>query len=125
MRGAVQIDNHTLELCIAFDDFRAHIDPNSARPMSLVRNGTDPIIVAVDPDKAAVHPRGQTVRPAEVVGPNSRSQAITRLVGNAHRVLFVVEVDNREHRPEDLLLSDSLLCIHMIEDRGIDIETAV
>src|SRR6185436_3801115 len=48
-------------------------------------------------------------------------QAVVAGVGDAHGVVDVVERDHGEHRPEDLLLGDAHLVVHVGEDGGLHV----
>ena len=51
---------------------------------------------------------------------DSAGQAVAAVVGDAHRVVVVVEGDHHEHRPEDLLLGDGHGVVDVGEQRRLD-----
>ncbi len=71
-------------------------------------------MVVVDPDHAHLQLLRHAVRPRDVAGPDRRTQGEGGVVGLADRVVLVVEGDDDDDRPEDLLLGNP----HVVADVG-------
>src|SRR5258708_2987587 len=53
--------------------------------------------------------------------PNSGSQTVRRVVGNANRVRFSVERNHGRNRAEDLFTRDACAIFHIVENRGLEV----
>src|SRR5689334_4488371 len=63
-------------------------------------------VLAVDEAHAGLDRRRDTVRTAEVLGPDIAGQAVRNVVGDPDRIGLVVEWDQAGDRTEDLVLRD-------------------
>ena len=81
-------------------------------------------VEGVDPDHAGPDGAGEPVGPVEVARPDAGRQAIRRVVGDGQRVRLVLELGDRQHRPEDLLARHTPAVVHAVEDGRFDVEAA-
>src|ERR1700737_2786141 len=75
--------------------------------------------MGVDPDRPEVQPLGHPHRPAVVLGPYARGEAVLDAVGPLDRLVLVGEALHRDHRPEDLLLDHLVLLLQPIDHGGL------
>src|SRR5262249_2024254 len=54
----------------------------------------------IDHDCASVNAFGQPPAPRDVVGPNTRCQSVSTVVGEAHRIVLRLEGHDWEYRPK-------------------------
>src|ERR1700682_2072659 len=80
---------------------------------------------AVDADEAGAQPLGHRQSAIECSGHDVACQPIRTVVGDPHRVFFVIERNDDEHRPEDLFLGDGHRVIDVREKRWLDKEPLV
>src|SRR5882757_6404576 len=80
---------------------------------------------AVDADEAGTQPLGHRQSAIECSGHDVACQPIRTVIGDPHRVVFVVERNDDEHRPEDLFLSDGHRVVDVDEKRWLDKEPLV
>ena len=73
--------------------------------------------VAVDRQRAGADALRDAQRPPDVACPDRPRQAVGRVVGLGDRVRLVVEGDDRDDRPEDLLADDAHVRARVVEDR--------
>ena len=64
-------------------------------------------VVVVDPDRAGAQALGHPHGAGRVAAPDGAGQAVPRVVGHGDRVVVVVDTDDGQDRPEDLLLGDA------------------
>src|SRR5690625_4442667 len=76
--------------------------------------------IGVDPDGPGLQLPREPVRPRNIAGPDTGSQAVDRAIGNAERILLVAERNDRRDRAEDFLLSDAHFVLHAGKDRRLD-----
>ena len=65
--------------------------------------------VIVDEHLSRADGAGEAQLPPAIARPHSGDEAISRAVGDADRLGFVVEGDDDQDRPEDLLLRDAMI----------------
>src|SRR5205807_3449380 len=75
---------------------------------------------AVDIQCAGADSAGYTERPVERAGVHRATEPVHALVGDADRVVVVLERDHDEHRAEDLLLGDRHRVVDVGEQRRLD-----
>src|SRR6202000_853075 len=80
-------------------------------------------VVAVRPDPPGLDVAAGPVSRVGVPGPDAGAEAVQRVVGGLDGVVVVVELGDRHHRAEDLLLEDPHLVL-ALEDRRLDVEAA-
>src|ERR1700682_4153834 len=80
---------------------------------------------AVDADEAGAQPLGHRESVIECSGHDVACQPIRTIVGDPHRIVFVVERNDDEHRPEDLFLGDGHRVVDIDEKRWLDKEPLV
>src|ERR1700742_3007972 len=71
----------------------------------------------VDTHEAGLDPAGHRQRTLKGTRKHVAGQPVHAVVGDPDRVLFVVERNDRQHRPEDLLLGDGHLVVDVDEKR--------
>src|SRR5690606_18880452 len=77
---------------------------------------------AVHVERAGADPLGDVQAGAGAVGgPDRAGQAAGPVVGDAHGVRDVLELDGREDGPEDLLLGDAHVVGDLGEERGLPV----
>ena len=70
---------------------RRHILAVARKLLPAVRHFAHQHEMGVNPGAAILQTRAQAMRPADVPGPDRRSQTILRIVGPAQRLLFVMK----------------------------------
>src|SRR3954451_5882170 len=75
---------------------------------------------AVDLDLAGADAPGDALGVLGVAGPDAAGQPVDRVVGDLDRFVLGVVGDDRQHRPEDLLLGDRHVVGDVGEDRRLD-----
>ena len=55
-----------------------------------------------------------------VLRPDGAAQAEVGIIGDAHRVVFILIFDDGQHRPEDFFLRDGGVVVHVGEHGGLD-----
>src|ERR1700747_687528 len=80
---------------------------------------------AIYPDDARVQLAGNAVRFPDVVGVHAAGQSISDAVGDIDGVLWVLPPDHREHRSENLLLSDPGIRVDIDQPRRLDEQTCL
>src|SRR3569623_1863523 len=78
----------------------------------------------VQPHGPRLRMTGELLQAANVAAPCTSGEAERRAVGDAQRILVVLELDDAHHRPEDFLLRDAHLVLDIREHRGLDVEAA-
>ena len=81
--------------------------------------------VAVDVDLAHAQFLGDADLARAVGRPHARDEAVLGAVGDAHRIVFVVERNHHQHRAEDLLVGEFVVERHRPEQRRLDEETTL
>ena len=69
--------------------------------------------------RAGAHALGDVEGLGDVGGVDRAAEAVGRVVGDAHRLVDVVERQDRQHRAEDLLAGDAHVVAHVGEDRRL------
>src|SRR5947207_9162901 len=116
---------HVLDLRVARERLEPLLAPVAALLVSAERQlDAATGAVCVDVDLTGFDPRGERQRFVDVARPDAGDQTVLTLVRDLRRLLDVVEVDDREHRPEDLFLRDPHLRRYVIEKRRRKIEPA-
>src|SRR5690606_33583305 len=80
---------------------------------------------AVDLDLAGADPAGEGLGPLRVGAPHAAGQAVDRVVGDSGGVVLVLVADDRQDRPEDLLLGDGHVVADLGEDRRLHVVAAL
>src|SRR3569623_3554575 len=78
----------------------------------------------VQPHGPRLRMTGEMLQAANVAAPCTSGEAERRAVGDAQRILVVLELDDAHHRPEDFLLRDAHLVRDIREHSRRDIEAA-
>ena len=73
------------------------------------------------PDGPGAQLAGDGSGALDIVGEHGCVEAVDRVVGQRHRVVFVVGRDHAEHRAEDLFAGDGRLVVDVAEDRRFDV----
>src|SRR5206468_8433234 len=76
--------------------------------------------VLVDVDLSCLESRCDAVRSGKVSRPYARGEAVVRVVGDADRLLLVVEGNHAGDRAEDLFARDPHIIRHAGVDRRLD-----
>src|SRR5678810_221021 len=76
----------------------------------------------VDPDDARTDRLHHSHGLVDVTRPHRGGEAIRRVVGDAQRVLLVVERDHRADRAENFFAGNPRVVVHVVEDGWFDIE---
>ena len=74
----------------------------------------------VDEDLAGFETMGHAHDAADVLAPEPRRQSEITVIGQRQRLLFGLETEDRQHRPEDFLTADHHLGRDAIEDHRTD-----
>src|SRR5450631_1028539 len=74
-------------------------------------------VITVGPDAARLYCAAEAVEPVGITAPDTRAEAIERVVGNRKRFVVVLEGGHRNHRPKDLLLEDAHLVVSLEHGR--------
>src|SRR5436309_11483180 len=82
-------------------------------------------VVVVDPHGSRPDLLGNLDGPAIVARPHAAGQSVDRVVGHGYGVGLVIERDDHEHWPEDLLLGHAHAALHVAQDRGPVVEAAL
>jgi 4,5-DOPA dioxygenase extradiol len=83
--------------------------------------GTERVV----PHRARPELAGNGARPVGIVREHRRVESVDRVVGDAHRVGFVVSLDHCEDRSEDFLATDRRMVVDVAEHRRLHEVTAV
>src|SRR3982751_294906 len=83
------------------------------------------VAIGVHPDRARARLLGEALQLADVAAPHAGGEAVGRAVGNPQSVGLVLELDDADDGPEDLLLRDPHLVRDIREHRGADEVAAV
>src|SRR2546421_2340689 len=75
-------------------------------------------VVRVGPHDPRAQALGHPQDAGTLLGPHARAQAVRRVVRLLHGLLGSAEGEDRQNRPEDLLLRDAIALRHVREDRG-------
>ena len=76
---------------------------------------------AVDVDLAGAQAARDALGALGIARPHAAGQPVDGVVGDAHRVVFVLVGDDRQHRAEDLLLRDGHVGAHVGEHGRLDV----
>src|SRR5437764_9885442 len=79
---------------------------------------------AVDVDLPGADAPRDALRARLVLGPNRAGEAVDGVVGDAHRFVLILVGNDREHRPEDLFLSDGHAVFDFAEYGGTHVVAA-
>src|SRR6266850_8400185 len=104
MAPSLDADPDALDLRVLAQTLRPQIAAEARGLVTAERHGGVVEIVGVDPHRAGLEPPRDRVRLLDVARPHPRGETVHDRVALADRVLDVVELDDREHRAEDLLL---------------------
>src|SRR6266508_2442174 len=120
-----QRDRHGLHLGVAVERLLAQLAAEAAPLEPAERSGGVEDIVAVDPEGPRADAVGDGVRLADVAGPDGGGQAVLGRVPPVDDLIDVVELQDRQDRPEDLLAGDRHAIRDVVEDRRLDEEALV
>ena len=95
-----------LDVGVLVEGVGRHVLAEAAVPVTAVRHLADDRDVVVDPHAAGPDLAGGAAGAVGVAGPGGGGEAERRVVGQADRLVVVVERDDREHRPEHLVAPD-------------------
>src|SRR3989475_220576 len=98
-------------------------DPGLLEPAERCRSRDQ--VVVVDPYRAGLQPLRHREGAWDVPGPHPAGQAVHRVVRHPDGVFHRLVPDDRENRPEDLLLRDPHRVVHVAEDGGLDVVAAL
>src|ERR1700690_1342816 len=120
-RYASNAHANRFRLEIIVEHLAAHLPAPARLLVAAERQSRIEDVVAIDPNGAGTQFIGDPMRALDIGGPQSRGQAIDRIVGAPDE--FVVDLLERHHgddRSEDLLLIDAHRVRGSIEHRGLD-----
>ena len=122
--GAAEVDAVGLEVGERLERLDAEVLAEAGHLVALVRHVDRQVVRAVRPDDARVDLLGDPEGAPEVGRPDRRGEAVHDVVGDADRLVLVVERQHRQDRPEDLLLGDAHVGRDVDEDRRLDVVAA-
>src|SRR5438034_9322473 len=105
-------ETYTLSLHDALPIFEPELTAEAGLLVAAERKPRERRVRHVDPDRACLDPPREPVTAGGIARPDRRHQPVAALVGDPHRVSFVLERDHGHDRPEDLLLRD----LHRVVD---------
>src|SRR6187549_4009687 len=80
--------------------------------------------VGIDVDLTGFDARGERHRLVDVTRPDAGDQAVVAAIDDRRGLLELVEVDDRQHRPEDLFLRDAQAGRYRFEQRRLKVVAA-
>src|ERR1700736_2569129 len=83
------------------------------------------VTVGVDPYRAGLQAGGHAMHPSDIRAPDARRQTIGGPVRDPHRILFVVEGNDRQDGSENLFLRDPHFMLNIREHGGFDEVAAI
>src|SRR6476660_6833676 len=123
--GPAEIDVDVLELAVFVEADLAVFATDPRLLVSAERVARVDHVVVVDPHGARAQALGDANGPRGVARPYGTGKSIDRVVRQTDGLFFVVEGDNREDRPADLLMGDLHRVVDADEDRGAVVVPAV
>src|SRR5688500_17063473 len=122
-RVSADVDEDVLRLRVEVERAHAELPADAGHLVAAEwRLGMDRA-VRVHADHASLQRLRRAQRLADVAAPDGATEAVRRRVGELQRLLLRVERDDRDHRPEALLLGDPHVVRHAVEDRRQEIRT--
>src|SRR5208337_429734 len=118
-------DRYGLELGVAVERLLAQFAAEAAPLEPAEGGGGVEDVIAVDPEGPRADAIGDGVRLADVAGPDCGGQAVLGRVPPVDDLIDVVELQDRQDRPEDLLAGDRHAIRDVVEDRRLDEEALV
>src|SRR5687767_10008104 len=106
------INPHALLLDEFQHRMRSIFASDAATPIPAEGRHVTQSAVGVHPDGSCLDPLCHPQGAANILSPDARAEAINAVVGDPHRILLVVEPDDREDGTEHLLLGDA----HVVGD---------
>ena len=80
-------------------------------------------VEAIGPDAAGLDRTAHAIRRITVARPDASAEAVERVICNRERIRLVLELRDRNDRPEDLFLEDLASCC-CGQDRRLDVVAA-
>src|SRR5215210_1259965 len=108
----------SLELHVGLETVEAALAAEAGLLVAAERRGRVEAVVGIRPDDACAEALGHREDPRALLGPDTRRETVRRVVRLLDGLVRRAEGEDREHRPEDLLLSDPVALRHVREDRG-------
>src|SRR3569833_2339240 len=109
-----------LGLEIFYDHFLAALAAYAATLIAAERRKITHRPISVDPDGAGLQTLGHHEGAAHALRPDTGGQPEDDIVADGNRVFFVLEGNDRQHRPEHFFLGDAHAVLHPGEDRRLD-----
>src|SRR5438309_4880913 len=88
--------------------------------LEAAEGGVEEVDAVVDPHHPGADALGQLDPPGRVAREHHAAEAVGRIVGDADGLVLVLEGNDRDHRPENLLLRDADIVRHGAEDGGLE-----
>src|SRR6185295_15484078 len=102
-RDSVELDPGRLHLGELVEGVQRLVPADAGLLVAAERRGDVAAVVSVDPHRAGAQALGELERLVDVGGEDRRGEAVDRVVGHGQRLIGVLDRDDRQHRPENLL----------------------
>src|SRR5580692_8274358 len=113
-------DQHVLGLLIMIEHHLVVLPPDTGLFVAAESGVRGIQVVAIHPNSACLDTPSEAMAAVRVSAPNTRAQAIERIVSDGERLALIAERRYGEHRSEDLFLEDAHFVV-AAEDGGLDI----
>src|SRR5579872_4156409 len=113
-----RVDPYALHFGIGIESRCTHLLAHAALGVAAERQRVTEDPVVVHPDGAGADAMKHAVRPSEICCPDARRESVARAVRDPHRLVLVIETDQRGDRAEDLLACDTALRRNVPIDGG-------
>src|SRR5579862_3128704 len=112
------IDPDTFRFRIGVERGRAELAADTALGVASEGHRMTDDAIVIDPDRAGADAMQHAMSAPQVLGPDPGGKAITRIVRNPHRVVFVLEANDRGDGAEYLLACDPAVGRYVSVDGG-------
>src|ERR1700674_390768 len=118
--GHLQGGADRLDFGVLLQYFVAHFAAPAGLLVSAEGQGSVENVVAVNPHRTGAELGSETMRLLDIARPNSRGQAVNRIVGLRNQFPGIAERNGRNHRSEDLLPHDLHVLVRVHQNGGLD-----
>src|SRR5262245_27837471 len=114
------VDPHALRLQVSLDGFHAVLPTQAGSLIATKWHAETDGAVGIDPDRAGANAFCHRRCALKRLRPHAGAQTVSDVVGNFHRLLFILKFDDGDRKAKHLFLGDTHPIVDAREDRGLN-----